>query len=34
VNWRRRAFEDTPFSCVTNPTSALLTMKSKLALLH
>ena len=31
---RRRAFADTSVSCPTNPISALLTVKSKLALLH
>jgi hypothetical protein len=34
VNRRRRAFEDTSVSCSTNPIPALLTLNSKLALLH
>jgi hypothetical protein len=34
VNCRLRAFADTSVSCPTNPISALLKVKSKLALLH
>jgi len=34
LNRRRRAFEDTSVSCATTRISALLTVRSKLALLH